>query len=128
MELKRCLGCLAAPNTTHSDGCDWARCPDCGEQLILCCEHDDPTRPAMWHGVDPRDEVARQLGWWTTVVGIDRPVGDATRVVIAHALGQLTWNKETPAVRRRRSRQRRPRPLSSPCLWHRTMSGQVTPF
>lgn len=64
------------------------------------CEHwaagaDSPDRPALWHGVDPGAEVARDLGWWTTAVGIDYPVEDHTRVNVAVALGQVSWDPRT---------------------------------
>jgi hypothetical protein len=91
-----CRGCRAAPGRPHEDGCDWARCPDCGEQLFghYDCEapQPGPERPALWHGVDPRCEVAQVAGWWTTVVGIDHLVEDTTRVLYAHGLGQIHWD------------------------------------
>ena len=57
-----CPGCQAVPGTDHGEWCDHARCPECGEQLISCSDHGDCTRPARWHGVDQRAEVARRLG------------------------------------------------------------------
>jgi hypothetical protein len=101
IELEDCPGCLAAPSESHGEDCDHARCPDCGEQLLFHdCEHwdedaDGPTRPALWHGVDQRAEVARILGWWTTAAGMDRLVEDYTRVLFADALGQTAWNPRT---------------------------------
>lgn len=96
-ELTECPGCGAAPGTDHADAglCDHARCPECGEQLIMCGEHEDCERPARWHGVDQRAEVARNLGWQTTAVGIGHPVEDYERVLFAEDLGQVTWNPET---------------------------------
>jgi hypothetical protein len=95
-----CAACGATPGENHGDHCDWARCPDCGDQLLMhWCDHwsdgvDTPDRPAVWHGVDPRDEVARTLNWWTTAVGIDHLVEDTTRVLVASALGQITWDRD----------------------------------
>jgi hypothetical protein len=86
--------CGAAPGTDHGEWCDHARCPECGEQLIACGEHDDCDRPARWHGVDQRAEVARELGWWTTATGIDHLVEDYTRVLFAAALGQISWDPD----------------------------------
>lgn len=91
-ELENCMGCGARPGTDHGEWCDHARCPECGAQLIQCDEHADSERPARWHGVDPRDEVARKLGWWTSFPGIDHLVEDDTRVRVAERLGQITWN------------------------------------
>ena len=88
---ERCPGCHAAPHKSHDDWCDHARCPECGEQLIQCDEHDS-SRRARWHGVDQRAEVARKLSWWTTAVGIDHLVEDYTRVLFASALGMITWD------------------------------------
>lgn len=90
-----CLGCGAAPGASHGEWCDHARCPECGEQLIACGEHADSDRPARWHGVDQRAEVARVLGWWTTATGIGHLVEDCTRVLFAVVLGQVTWDPQT---------------------------------
>jgi hypothetical protein len=92
--LETCPGCSAAPGTVHGDWCDHARCPECGEQLAGCGEHEDSDRLAVWHGVDQRAEVARTLGWWTTAAGIDHLVEDYTRVLFADGLGQITWDPE----------------------------------
>lgn len=96
-DAEECPGCRMAAGTAHQDECDHAWCPDCGEQLFLhVCEfwddeNDGPDRPALWHGVDQRAQVARQHGWWTTAVGIDHPVEDYTRVLFAIGLGQIIW-------------------------------------
>ena len=90
-DLEECPGCRAAPSADHAEGCDHARCPECGEQDIMCGESE---RPARWYGIDQRAEVARKLGWWTTAVGIGHPVEDYTRVLIADALGQITWDPQ----------------------------------
>ena len=94
-DTEECPGCRVAPGTAHHDECDHARCPDCGEQLLMCgqlCEEvDAPYRPALWHGVDQRAQVARQHSWWTTAVGIDHLVEDYTRVLFAIVLGQIIW-------------------------------------
>jgi hypothetical protein len=93
-DLEECCGCRAMPGGDHGEGCDHARCPECGEQLIQCGDHADSDRPARWHGVDQRAEVARELNWWTTAVGIDYLVEDYTRVLFAAALGQITWDPQ----------------------------------
>src|SRR5699024_6887795 len=98
--LEECPGCQVAVGMTHDNDCDHARCPDCGEQLFFHdCDHwpedaDGPDRPAMWHGVDPRIEVARARDWWTTISMLtgSEEAEDCTRVLIAEALGQITWN------------------------------------
>lgn len=97
-DLETCYGCGAAPQSYHQEHCDWARCPDCGEQLLLHdCDHwpddaDGPDRSAIWHGITPSDEVAQACNWWTTAVGIDHLVEDDIRVLIANHLRQITWN------------------------------------
>lgn len=92
-----CPGCGAAPGTDHDYAggypCDWARCPECGREQQLTCPHGSD-RPAMWHGIDPRFEVARNLGWWTTAAGIDHLMEDSTRVLAAEVLGQIRWDRE----------------------------------
>ncbi|HEX6359507.1 hypothetical protein [Actinophytocola sp.] len=94
--LTNCNGCRVAPGTDHTDTCDHARCPACGEQRAMCDEHDD-ARAALWHGVDQRAAVARQFGWWKDVVGLSRRYEDDTRVLFAEGLGQVTWNPVTQA-------------------------------
>lgn len=96
-----CPGCGAAPGTDHADdpddrklSCDWACCPECGEQLTGCSDHAGSTRPARWNGIAPGKEAARKLGWWTTATGIDHLVEDHARVLFARVLGQITWNPQ----------------------------------
>lgn len=99
--LEECPGCRVAPGRPHDEDCDHARCPDCGEQLIYHdCQlwpddADGPSRAAIWHGIDPKAEVAHTANWWTTAVGIDHLVEDFTRVSWAIALNQVTWNPQT---------------------------------
>lgn len=96
----RCPDCQVEPGQNHEEGCDYAQCPDCGEQLLLHeCEHweedaEGPDRPPKWHGVAPRAEVARTMNWWTTHVGIDHLVEDYTRVLYAIVLGQVVWDRQ----------------------------------
>jgi hypothetical protein len=98
LTLHPCYGCGVEPGQAHEDGCDHACCPDCGEQLIFhdCDtwdpEAEGPDRPALWHGIDPRKEVAQVLNWWTTHARIDHLVEDYTRVLFADALHQITWD------------------------------------
>jgi hypothetical protein len=94
-DLQTCPGCGVAPNESHGAGCDHARCPECGKQLIQCDQHGDSLRLARWYGTDQQADVARVLGWWTTATGIDHLVEDYTRVLYADALGQIAWDPET---------------------------------
>jgi hypothetical protein len=101
--LKECPGCRVAPRKPHDEDCDHAQCPDCGEQLFMHdCEHwparaKGPNRPALWHGIDPRTEIAHSLNWWTDgrLYGVDYPVEDYNRVGFAIALKQIAWNPRT---------------------------------
>lgn len=98
--VKHCLGCAVLPGQPHHENCDHACCPDCGEQLFWheCPEWPEgaegPDRPALWHGIDPRAEVARTLDWWTLASGVDGPVENYTRVSYAVHLGQVTWDPQ----------------------------------
>lgn len=95
--LEQCPGCGAAPGRTHEEDCDHAACPECGEQLLMHeCQVSagGVVRPASWHGLDQRAEVAQAMGWWTTAAGIDHLVEDYTRVLFAIALRQVTWDRE----------------------------------
>jgi hypothetical protein len=95
--LGNCPDCGVAPGENHTDAeCDWAQCPGCGQQLLMCdgaCDGYDG-RPAIWHGMDQQFAIARQLGWWTTTAGIDQLVEDTTRVTVAAAPGMITWNRD----------------------------------
>jgi hypothetical protein len=95
-DLEDCCGCGAAPDTAHDRDCDWAACPECGEQLLLhACGLPDSGRPPLWHGIDQRCEVARAMNWWATAVGVDHLMEDYTRVTIAIALRQVAWDQRT---------------------------------
>lgn len=93
-ELETCADCGVAPGQPHLDGCDWACCPDCGEQLLMH-EECDPQRPAIWHGIDPYVEAAQQRGWQTTIAGVDEPMEDSNRAVAAKHRGELVWDPQT---------------------------------
>ena len=48
---KNCHDCDAKPGETHLDGCDTARCLECGGQLLSCdCEDG---LPDVWTGIWP---------------------------------------------------------------------------
>lgn len=47
------------------DGCDVARCTECGFQRISCgCKGSKKGWGAIWTGEWPGDEVCRELGLW----------------------------------------------------------------
>ena len=55
-----CLACGVAIGEQHQEGCDWERCPHCGEQSIVCgnCQ-----RETAFDAFEPLIEFARrQLG------------------------------------------------------------------
>jgi hypothetical protein len=93
-DLKPCRGCGVAPEQAHEEGCDWAKCPECGEQRDWGCDHDSD-QPSIWHGIDPRAEVAQAREWWTTATGIDHLVEDYTRVLVAIGRGDIDWDPQT---------------------------------
>ncbi len=53
VELTACHDCAVLPGYEHADGCDVARCPECGMQRLQCEEHEDSTLPAIWTGIWP---------------------------------------------------------------------------
>lgn len=59
-----CRDCAAAPGERHSDGCDVARCSECGQQLISCDEHPHAL-PSTWTGEWPGKAECREFGWYT---------------------------------------------------------------
>lgn len=94
--MRNCYGCQAAPGQDHGIYCDQALCPDCGEFSEECpgddeCPGGDSGQPAVWHGIDPVEEVAHQLNWWITPTCI----ADTSRVIAAIALDQITWDPGT---------------------------------
>lgn len=51
---RSCPSCGVLPNCRHLDGCDWARCTNCGSQhfLHIGCEKNNP-KPSMHNGYYP---------------------------------------------------------------------------
>ncbi|MFC7344603.1 hypothetical protein [Saccharopolyspora griseoalba] len=106
LELESCGGCGVQPGEAHAQvnpgDCDWAHCPDCGEQLLLHdCEHwdedaDGPDRPSIWHGVRPDTDAAVKAGYffWHPAPDINRYVPDE-----GMARARLEWNPETQKYR-----------------------------
>lgn len=62
MTINRCPDCAVHPGQPHADGCDVARCADCGHQFITCdC---DGSEPLPWSGEWPGVAEAREFGWY----------------------------------------------------------------
>lgn len=60
---ERCPDCAAAPGAPHIQGCDVARCKECGEQAIQCFEHADAPS-TVWTGSWPGNSECVALGLW----------------------------------------------------------------
>ena len=88
--LQVCAECAVAPGQAHEEDCDHASCPECGEQLLLHDEHRQ-TRPALWSGIDPREQMARELGWWTVRAEAGL-VEDFDSVTEARVRGYVEWD------------------------------------
>jgi hypothetical protein len=111
-----CGDCAVPVGSPHVDGCDVARCTECGWQRISCGHGDaDVGWGAVWTGEWPGDEECRELGWysrWTIVTEYSRdgrPDSGPTvpcdpdhpdahyalnRLAAAAAQGVLTWDRE----------------------------------
>jgi hypothetical protein len=82
LRLEQCPGCGTPPGELHLDDCHHVTCLECGRALFVHAL----SNPAAL------GEVARSRGWWTTATGSDEPLEDYTRVLIAIALDQVTWD------------------------------------
>ena len=71
VELTICHDCGVLPGYEHSDGCDVARCPECGIQRLQCEEHEDSTLPAIWTGIWPGEIECVEYDLWSKWVGKD---------------------------------------------------------
>jgi hypothetical protein len=65
VELRACGDCAVLPGYEHSDGCDVARCPECGIQRLQCEEHEDSTLPAIWTGIWPGEIECVEYDLWS---------------------------------------------------------------
>jgi hypothetical protein len=58
-----CPECDAQPGEYHNDGCDVARCANCGGQFIFCpCE--SPENSCPWTGQWPGEAECDEFGWF----------------------------------------------------------------
>jgi hypothetical protein len=90
-----CGGCGAKPGKPHGSCCDYARCPDCGQELARCATHqDDPDRPPIWHGADQHRLIAVEMGWWLNHPEFGR-TPDFRRIRLAISGGAFKWNTDT---------------------------------
>jgi predicted RNA-binding Zn-ribbon protein involved in translation (DUF1610 family) len=97
VELPTCQGCDVEAGEEHGEECVQARCPECGEQRLGRCAH-DPDQPALWHGVDPLTEVAREQGWWLREQG-EPAVEDHPRAKEAVRRGYVVWHSQAQRYR-----------------------------
>jgi predicted Zn-ribbon and HTH transcriptional regulator len=83
-----CPDCGVHVGLPHEQGCDVARCPECGTQRIQCDEpgHDIDDDRAVWTGLWPGLAECRRLGWY--VGGRE----DLNRLAFAGATGELSWD------------------------------------
>jgi len=101
-ETAQCPDCATAPGQAHDDGCDVARCTECGNQRISCRHGDDSIGwGQIWTGQWPGDADAIRLDWWALFVpnvGWQRcsastpgAVPDLNRL----STGEARWNRDT---------------------------------
>lgn len=120
LKAKNCGDCGVAPGQPHIDGCDVARCIECGWQRIGCDHEDsDDGWGAIWTGEWPGDVECREFGFWC----LDKcaegkgwvpcPPGtpgareDLNRLSHAAAFGEVIWSVNRQRfVRRPAARER----------------------
>jgi hypothetical protein len=63
--LEMCHDCAVSPGEKHKDGCDVARCLECGFQRISC-EHEESDLGwgEIWTGEWPGELECREFGLW----------------------------------------------------------------
>lgn len=97
-----CPDCKVPPGQPHTEGCDIARCPACGQQRIQCDEHGHVRAASIWTGQWPGKAECERLGWWAYFVPFkgwiscpkETPaaVADLNRLSDAAAKGELVWD------------------------------------
>jgi len=60
--MRTCPDCGASPSTAHADGCDVARCVNCGCQRISCDCEDTDKGNSVWAGVWPGTSECEEYG------------------------------------------------------------------
>jgi hypothetical protein len=102
-EIAHCPDCQVSPSEAHDDGCDVARCTECGHQRISC-HHDDGDTGwgQIWTGTWPGVADATRLGWWALFEpGKGWQRCSATTPGAVPNLNRLAleacWNRETQA-------------------------------
>jgi len=58
-----CHDCGVSIGEAHLDGCDCARCPECGGQRLTCFHHEDNQTPVIWTGYWPGEQECIEFGW-----------------------------------------------------------------
>lgn len=101
--MKNCRDCWAEVGSPHEDGCDVARCTECGFQRISCDHEDsDVGWGQIWTGKWPGEEECEEFGWycfwdrgWHRCTK-DTPgaVPDLNRLMMMAMIYKLTWSVE----------------------------------
>jgi hypothetical protein len=95
--MKKCPDCQVDPGCPHMEGCDVARCGNCGYQLLFHDNECDNEYNTIWTGVWPGIEECHELNLW--IVYRDGEKGDWTKTEDLNTLynkalsGELTWDK-----------------------------------
>src|SRR6187549_1818005 len=94
LEKTSCPDCGIDPGNLHLDGCDVARCRDCGGQLLshgilVDCAGDSSD---TWTGVWPGVAEAIEFGWFTNSSFPGGVMPDLNRMHWAY--GEVEWCKE----------------------------------
>lgn len=89
--MSYCNDCGVEVGTPHEDGCDVARCTECGHQRISC-DHDDSDVGwgQIWTGIWPGEKECMEWGWLRKDGG-----PDLNRLAV-----YAKWNKETQSYTR----------------------------
>ena len=107
MRIKDCHDCGAAPGSPHDDGCDVARCMECGGQRISCKHYDSEIGwGQVWTGKWPGVAECEEFGWWVqdrcgeglgfVQCAADAPgaTADLNRLSSMAFSGQITWDRD----------------------------------
>lgn len=100
---ERCPDCGIDIGAPHQDGCDVARCTECGWQRISCRHgYSDLGWGAIWTGIWPGILECQEFGFWSywgpPFIKCTKDHPDATEdlneLAVRHAKGMLVWDKK----------------------------------
>lgn len=99
--VNNCPDCWAEPGSPHVDGCDVARCTECGYQRISCKHEDsDVGWGSIWTGTWPGVEECEEFnlysfwdrGWHSSTKDAPGASHDLNTLMAYASSGRVVWD------------------------------------